>query len=305
MSLFRPNPITGDWVVLAPERSRRPNAFLEAADLQRAEECPFCPGNEEMTPPEILRVGADRWRLRLFPNKYPASSETSAFDAPGRHAAAPGHHEVLVESDDHAATIDRLPLHEMAAAVEIYRDRYASLTTRDGGYVAIFKNDGRAAGASISHIHSQIVSVPFAPGRLREEEEGFGRASCCPFCSPEAVGEAIGSGEHFRWVAPAASAMPYQQWIIPLTHSPNMSSLADPAIRELAALLGRSVAAMRRLSADLAYNWMFLNFGAPSCHWYVEIVPRLTALAGFELGTGSGIQIVDPLRAAKELSRGT
>jgi UDPglucose--hexose-1-phosphate uridylyltransferase len=303
MSRFRQNPITGDWIVLAPERSERPNAFLDDAREPGPGQCPFCPGNEGMTPPEILRVGRDPWRLRLVPNKYPAVSTGSAFEANGALAAGSGHHEVLVESHEHGITIDRVRTEDVAAAVAICRDRYAKLTEADRGHVAIFKNHGRAAGASISHIHSQILSLPFVPQRIREETAGFARAPECPLCSPSA-GDLIASGRHFRWIAPAFAASPYQQWIVPLEHAPNLGRLSDAAASELAELLQRSVRAMNGLSPELAFNWMFLNFHQPRCHWYVEIAPRLTTLAGFELGTASGIQIVDPARAARELREG-
>ena len=149
--------ITGDPILFAPERAGRPNAFGDEGIAV----CPFCPGHESMTPPEIERAG-EPWRLRVFPNKYPS---------------VPGH-EVIVESPDHHASFDRLS--NGAEAIETYVRRY--MAHDDAAAVSLFTNHGRSAGASIDHLHSQLMPLPFVPQRLARETEAFARAASCPLC---------------------------------------------------------------------------------------------------------------------------
>jgi len=150
-------PITGDPVILAPGRDERPNVYDGAP-------CPFCPGAEEQTPPEIARDG-DPWRIRVFPNRYP----------PTEHA------EVVVESANHDDVFEALSPDHARRAIEITFDRYHALASK-AAYVCIFKNHGRLAGASIPHLHSQLVGTPFVPPRPAREGEAFGRATSCMLC---------------------------------------------------------------------------------------------------------------------------
>lgn len=275
---FRRNVITGEPVLFAPERATRPHAFSrdDAAD----ERCPFCPGHESDTPPEILRLGGDPWRARVFPNKYPPIEGA----------------EVIVESPDHRARFEDLPHAE--AIAQLYIDRYRAHS--EAAYVAIFKNEGTRAGASIDHLHSQLVPLPFVPPRIARELEGFARAASCPLCT--AAEHLIAESDSFRWIAPHASSFSYQQWIVPKRHVGEMSALTGDEIAELASLLGRASSATTRLTASL--NWTFMNFPrSPAAHAYIEVLPRMTAVAGFELGTGTFVEIIDPARAAEVLRR--
>lgn len=220
-------PITGDPVILAPERSDRPNVYDGAP-------CPFCPGAEDQTPPEIARDG-DPWRIRVFPNRYP----------PTEHA------EVVVESAKHEDTFDALDSDHAQRAIEITFDRYRALAA-NAAYVCIFKNHGRLAGASIPHLHSQLVALPFLPPRVITEEEAFAKATTCPLCD---VREhlLIAESEHYRWFAPHGARFAYQQWIVPKSHE---HDLDEP--REIASLMQASARAMRSISD--AFNWTFVAF---------------------------------------------
>jgi UDPglucose--hexose-1-phosphate uridylyltransferase len=271
--VIRFHPITGEPLILAPLRAGRPNAF----DVPE-QSCPFCPGHEHETPPEVARVG-DPWRLRAFPNRYPATE----------------HHEVIVESPRHDAAFHDLPPADAEAAVLLYATRYRALRERAPA-VSVFRNHSPLGGASLPHIHSQLLGTPFIPPRVAREIEGFVRASACPLCAlPGVIIEATDS---YAWIAPHASAMPYQSWIVPRVHAPEMVPPVDAA--ELARLLVRASRACTRVRPS--YNWMFMNFAdAPRAHWYLEIFPRLAAVAGFELGSGSAINIVDPEEAARAL----
>ncbi|HVE73006.1 MAG TPA: hypothetical protein VNI54_16690 [Thermoanaerobaculia bacterium] len=263
---FRNNLLTGEPIVFAPERAARRSAFGEASD----ERCPFCPGNESDTPPEIARIG-EPWRVRAFPNKYPPTEGS----------------EVIVESSRHDGAFHDHP----EDAVRMYADRYRA--HGDAAYVALFKNEGVRAGASIAHVHSQLVPLPFVPPRIEHELRGF--ASHCPMCDPP--GHAIRETDTMRWLAPDASSFAYQQWIVPKRHVCDFSSFDDDELRDLAVLLGD---VSRKAFAD--FNWMFVNFPRhDEAHCYIDVVPRLTALAGLELGTGTFVEIIDPAAAARRL----
>ena len=271
MTEVRRNPITGDPLLVAPERAARPFA-------SESSECPFCPGHEHETPPEIARIG-EPWHARVFPNKYPAVAGA----------------EVIVESPRHE---DRFhDIAEPAAIVALYADRYRAHA--DAKSVSLFKNEGARAGASIAHVHSQLIPLPFVPPRIHAEAAGFARAGSCPLCVPE--GTIIRESEHLVWLAPAASRMAYQQWIVPRRHLGDARELTVSELAELAELLRRASKAMASI-AD-ACNWMFLDFrGESAAHFYVELFPRMTTIAGFELGSGTFVEIIDPEAAAERLT---
>ncbi len=265
--MFRAHPITGDPNVFAPERAARPGAFGD----QDSARCPFCAGHEADTPPTIIAVG-DPWRVRVFANKYPSVENA----------------EVIVESPHHDATFDQLEHAE--EIVRVYVDRYRAHA--ESAHVALFKNHGPGAGASIPHIHSQVMPLPFVPPRIAREIEAFERASRCPLCA-QIEGRVIRETSSFTWIAPAGSAMPYQQWIVPKRHFAEMSAFDDTELAELATLLQTASKAMLAL-AD-SYNWLFMNFARRgAAHCYVELFPRVTMIGGFELATGTFVQIVDP-----------
>ena len=262
------NPITGDPIIIAPERAVRPNIFREGSDR-----CPFCPGNESDTPPEIWRDG-DPWRVRIFPNKYPATDR----------------HEVIVEAAGHRATFDQLEPEHASRVVDSYVRRYHELA-RHSDYVCVFKNHGPLAGATIPHPHSQIIGTPFVPPRIVREAS----ASRCGLCVLDEV--IVEESDHYRWIAPRGSMMAYEQWIVPRRHAPEMTEGL-----ELAALLQRATRAMLTLSQS--FNWMFINFPQRhSAHWYVQLFPRLSMHAGFEFGTGSAINTVDAAETRKMMTR--
>lgn len=311
MTAFRRNPITGEPVIHAPERADRPRAFVDATDGAR---CPFCPGHEADTPPEILRVSSspraqrgvtggtapeepivavppmiprvardklhDTWTIRVVPNKYPP--------VPGA--------EVIIESGEHDATFDGIG--HAADVVRVYADRVRA--HRDAAHVALFKNEGARAGSSIPHLHSQIVPLPFLPPRVERELAGFARAGACPLCGEVAEDLVIRETNAFRWIAPHVSSMAYQQWIVPKRHVATIAEFSEGETSELAALLRAATAATRTI-AD-SFNWTFMTFPSKStAHCYVELFPRVTTIAGLELGTGTFVEIVDPVAAARRL----
>ncbi len=270
---IRTHPLTGEPILFAPDRAARPRAFGDPSETR----CPFCPGHESDTPAEIARLG-NPWRVRTFPNKYPPVDGA----------------EVVVESPRHEDLFDTIDHGE--DAVRTYIDRYRA--HESAAYVCIFKNEGPRAGASIPHLHSQVVPLPFLPPRIERESAGFARATTCPLCSPQ--GHWIAETPSFAWLAPRSSTMPYQQWIVPKRHVGEITELTGDEIRELGGLLRSASAATRAIGTS--YNWAFLNFPRQrAAHCYVELFPRLSAIAGFELGTGTFVEIIDPAAAARRL----
>lgn len=264
-------PITNDPVILAPDREARPNVYDGAP-------CPFCPGAENETPPEIARDG-DPWRIRAFANRYPPTDAA----------------EVIVESAKHDDSFDALPADHAQRVVELYFERYRALAAKSA-YVCIFKNHGRLAGASIPHLHSQLVGTPFLPLRPSREGDAFGRAADCPLCDPREH-PLIAETTHYRWIAPRGSRLAYQQWIVPKAHE---RDLIEP--HELASLLQTSVSAMRTVSDS--FNWAFVTFPHEERgHWYVELFPRTVMVAGFELGSGTFVNTIDPAVTARAFAR--
>ncbi|HEV7240247.1 MAG TPA: DUF4921 family protein [Thermoanaerobaculia bacterium] len=269
--MFRTNPLTGERVLFASNRAARPRAFGDESQ----ERCPFCPGHESDTPPELAQIG-DLWRVRVFPNKYPPIDGA----------------EVIVESPRHEESFATIEHAE--DVVRMYADRYRAHA--DAVYVSIFKNEGTRAGASIPHVHSQVVPLPFVPPRIERELEGFARG--CPLCeSPHSL---IRETDSFLWLAPFASAFAYQQWIVPKRHVHEISALDEHELRELALLLRAASASTQKITS--AFNWMLMNFPrATAAHFYVDLIPRMAAIAGFELNTGTFVEIIDPAAAARRL----
>jgi UDPglucose--hexose-1-phosphate uridylyltransferase len=211
------------------------------------------------------------WRVRAFANKFPATES----------------HEVIVESPGHDDDFGSIAHAEDAVAV--YVDRYRELS-RQSAHVTIFKNHGPMAGASISHLHSQVIGTPFVPPRIEREAAAF--AAGCAFCS-QIHGSLIRETANYRWLAPRGPMFPYEQWIVPNAHAPQ---IADPL--ELWSLLQASARAMRGVSAS--YNWIVMNFPRESnAHWYVQLFPRMSPHAGFEIGSASSLNTVDADETAR------
>ena len=280
MTSVRHNPITGDPVLFAPERSLRPNAFAH----ESVETCPFCPGNEAMTPPDVERIEKNgAWIARAFPNKYPASA----------------YHEVIVDAADHDARFQDVG--DPAGLVRLYLSRYRAMRSRSGvAYISLFKNNGPLSGASLDHIHSQLLGTPELPSRIARETAAFESARGCILCNAAARPNVIRESSRFVWFAPEASTMLYQQWIVPKRHVAEPDQLNDDEVTELAALLQSAASAMSSIAPS--YNWSFVSFPSTSRgHFYIDAFPRLTSVAGFEMGTQMFIQIVDPAKAAQRL----
>jgi UDPglucose--hexose-1-phosphate uridylyltransferase len=331
------------WVVIATERGRRPTDFAKPhAETSKNGSCPLCVGNENVTPPASMlylkdvngqitravdpKVGERprNWVIRSFFNLYPAfvppkNPQDPAVTAIFKDAClgyAVGEHEVLAESPNHNEGPADAELPQLELLVKAYIDRLAEFSSKPYvKYVQIFRNYRPEAGASLSHPHSQIVATPFIPPTIQQEQAAskafFEQNHTCFFCDllkKEAAGpRAILENEHFLVFAPYASITPLEFWILPKRHSANLLGLSDSEVSAFAETLKVSLKALKTLVNDPPYNYGFhlaINRDAQDFyHWHLEVYPKLSIWAGFELSTGIYINTVTPENAAAELKK--
>lgn len=329
MSELRKDPIVDRWVLIAESRSQRPGAFLDKSTaspactgpLKAAGGCPFCAGNEPRTPPAVYeqpdREGS--WRVRIVPNQYPAVS-VAATGIRGQANCVPavGLHEVVIESPVHAKSWAQLSLEQVTCVLRAWRDRLAE-HRQDGRWrlAFLFKNVGRESGASLDHVHSQILALPREPELIHRELQGaatlYRRHGRCAFCrliedERQAALRVVLEVPSFQATTAYAGRQPYETWVLPTEHQAAYDELADAQLAPLASVLTRILEALRRILPINAYN-VVLNTApfdtewADRYHWHFEIIPRISGLAGFELGSGEFINPISPERAAREIKR--
>lgn len=315
MSEIRRDPFSNEWVLLAPNRSRRP---LQ----QREEGCPFCPGYEERTPPEVYRYpeGEKRWQIRVIPNKYPALSsvkKTIFYQGPlYLGGSGVGEHQVIVEHRDHNLDFYDYSREHLREILMTYQISMASLfKKRAAEYVVLFKNSGTFAGATISHPHSQILSLPFTPVRSIERLKSFQRFEErkreCLMCrllleEIERREHMIDENHHFLAISPYASLHPYQIWVVPRHHSRTFLQEKHEELDSLSSILKRILLSMESVLKRPSFNMYFHvpPRGDDLYHWHLELIPRLTTMGGFEGASGVMINPVDPKKAAERLKKG-
>lgn len=320
MSELRQDPITRDWVIINPARALRPR---DGGGGDAA--CPFCRGNERLAPAPLdsIEEADGNWLVRALPNKFPVLSSppgecaVASHSGPGRWLAGRGYHEVIVESPDHTATLGSMPVEQTRRVLEMYSRRYRALAVRDPGVrqVVLFRNQGARAGTSLTHPHSQIVATPAVSPetrrRVNDEIAFFDEHGRCGLC--RVLGDERSAGERvvlesarFVSFAPYASSNPYQLQIVPRRHSPTFLEVDAEELDDLAGHLARVVAALRACVAEPHYN--LVVSGPPldvvhrsANHWFIELLPRLTTPAGFELGSRIVVNVKAPEQAASEL----
>lgn len=313
---------TGRSVFIAPRRGDRPGdtdlAVSEAGGP--ADWCPFCAGNESRTPPSLLRAPADPaspWRARIIPNRYPFVEEAAAAAA-GEACPAHGVHDVVIESPHHDTAITAIDPTTWQDGWGLVQQRLADLAGRpDLAWGTVFKNSGLRAGASLEHVHSQIVAVDFLPPAVRAEFTAAGlRADPFADLLAEAAAERRIVFEQGGLVAfvPAAARQPFETWIVPAAREPHFHAASPSRAAALAACTRRVVAQLAEVLPGVDFNWWLheaawdglLAVESPSdrWHWHLEILPRAAELAGFELGTGCHITALHPVEAAARLRDG-
>jgi UDPglucose--hexose-1-phosphate uridylyltransferase len=329
MPELRKDPIVGRWVIIATERTKRPLDFGARAEPRRGL-CPFCPGQEGMTPPELYavrpadgpgaRANAPGWRLRAFPNKFPALRVEGDLDRAGDgiydRMNGIGAHEVIVETPDHTRRFSDLSEAEIASVMTAYRERMIDLH-RDQRlkYVMLFKNHGTAAGASLDHPHSQLIALPVVPDVVSDEMKGarkyYRLKERCVFC--DIVRQELKERERlvyenpgFVVIEPYAPKFPFETWVLPRSHRPRFERCNADDFALLSNALKFSLQKLNVALDDPPYNFIlhttpFHEDDPPHYHWHLEIMPTLIQVAGFEWGSGFYINPTPPEEAAKHL----
>ncbi|HJZ62891.1 MAG TPA: galactose-1-phosphate uridylyltransferase [Candidatus Acidoferrum sp.] len=328
MPELRKDPITGRWVIISTDRGKRPMDFLRdqvvAGDPKN---CPFCPGHESKTPPELLVYGRNGggantpgWSIRVVPNKFPALKIEGELDREGEglfdKMNGVGAHEVIIEAPDHAASLATIPERSLEDVLWAYRDRMLDLKNdKRFRYVLIFKNHGESAGATVDHPHSQLIALPIVPRRVREEVDSswhyYDEKERCIFC--DIIRQEMDTGErvvaendHFITMTPYASRFPFEMWLLPKVHGSSYENNQSSMYASLSRMMKDILMRMDATLDKPAYNFMIHTSPIGEeindhYHWHVEIIPKLTKVAGFEWGTGFYINPTPPEEAARFL----
>jgi UDPglucose--hexose-1-phosphate uridylyltransferase len=321
---LRKDPIVGRWVIVAKSRAKRPHDFESSPRLRRGKFCPFCEGNEDSTPNEIIayrnpgtQPNRKGWRVRVIPNKFPALEIEGDLQKRGEGIydmmRGVGAHEVIVESPQHLVSTTQLSEDNLREVLWVYRDRLVDLK-RDHRlvYGMIFKNVGAAAGASLEHTHSQLIVTPIVPINVAEEMDGSlefynyrGRCVYCDMIQQELATEKriVLDAPGFVAFCPFASRFPFETWILPKAHSSHYENIQKNGIEELSGMMRQVIAKIEAALDQPAYNYIihtapFDTQEIRHYHWHIEIMPSLTRAAGFEWGTGFYINPVPPEEAA-------
>lgn len=339
--------LTGRTVLVAENRALRPNEFnadertLNAKEtasaigqLRDASQCPFCPGHESETPPPTFEQfdEAHHWRLRVIPNKYPAVAldrdgddtadvsralSTSPFAT--TYGSALGAHEVIIESAQHIECTGALSELELRNVLRTYAERLSHWREDERfAYGLVFKNQGQRAGASLAHLHSQLLALPAIPpaveAELAQAQGAFQQHGSCPYCrrieEERAADErVVFERDGFLAFCPFASLQPHEVWILPTVHESSFErSMPAGALERLATVLHPLIVGLESLVAGKSFN-LLLRTGPwkVDCdnwfHWRIELLPRVNSIAGLEVATGLNINPLAPERAAKDLRK--
>lgn len=323
---LRKDPITGRWVIISTERARRPLQNGNYKVERGTGFCPFCEGNESHTPPEILAyrngsaANTKGWSLRVVPNKYPALQIEGELQREGEgmfdKMTGVGAHEVIIESPLHDMTMSRLPEKNLENVFWSFRDRMIDLKQdKRLRYILIFKNEGEAAGATVEHTHSQLIALPIIPKRAAEVIAGskayFNYKERCVYCDIIHQEQADGSriieeNANFLALAPFAPRFPFETLILPKRHSAFFEDGQKHEFEQLAKMIKIVMNKIDRTLETPPYNMIiqsspFYENTADYYHWHLEIIPKLTSVAGFEWGTGFYINPTPPEEAARFL----
>jgi UDPglucose--hexose-1-phosphate uridylyltransferase len=324
---LRKDPVTGRWVIIATDRPKRPSDFTrQQVSITGSRFCPFCPGNEQRTPPEILAyrthgsANQPGWTLRVMPNKFPVLRVEGVLNrkAEGLYDKMNGigAHEVIVETPEHTHTLATMPEKRIADLFWAYRDRVLDLR-RDTRlrYILLFKNHGEAAGQVLEHSHSQLIALPVIAKRVQEKLDGarrhFEYRERCVYC--DVLSQEIDSGarvvlesDSFLVVSPYAARFPFETLLLPKNHASHAETMSPIEIEDLARVLKSTI---QKLDATLErppYNIVLhsapvQDASMPHFHWHIELIPKLTYVAGFEWGSGFYSNPTPPEESAKFL----
>ena len=328
MSELRKDPVTGRWVIISTERRKRPTDFLmESVHSAPDPNCPFDEGHEHITPRELLALGRNGggpdtpgWKLRVIPNQFPVLRVEGTLDRQGEglfdKMNGIGAHEVIIESPRHEDTLATLDEGAVEQVLWAFRERVLDLKKDQRfRYIIIFKNHGQAAGASLGHSCSQLIALPIVPREVRDEVDGskvhYDTKERCVFCDilrqeSEDGRRLIAENADMVAIAPYAPRFPFETWLLPKRHQSLFEEAPRHEYASLARLLGDILRRMNKALNVPPYN--LLIHSAPVAeragdyyHWHVEIIPKLTKVAGFEWATGFYLNPTSPEEAAEVL----
>ena len=327
MPELRKDPVLGRWIIIAKERGKRPTDFVIAEEPVLGGFCPLCPGNEKMTPNEVLTYGRDNdhnnspgWKVRVVPNKYPALVIEGELEreAEGLYDKMNGigAHEVIIESPRHDDSFADLPPEHMILVLKAFQHRIQDLEHDERfRYVLVFKNYGKAAGASLEHSHSQLVALPVLPRKIYSELAGaltyYKYKERCVYCDiihqelKQDV-RVVCRNDYFITITPFAPRTPFEMWILPIKHSSAYHQQSEEQLTALAQIFSESLCRLDACIPNVPYNFVLHTQPLRSenmnhFHWHFEIVPKLTSIAGFEWGSGFYINPMPPEEAAMYL----
>lgn len=330
MPELRQNPVTRFWVVIAKERSRRPHDFVQKklipVDVPYVATCPFCEGNEQMTPPETLAYrknglsNGPGWWVRVVPNKFAAFIPEGEMDRERQggnlfpRMDAVGHHEVIIETNRHNDNVLTMSDWQFEEVIVAYWQRYRMLHIDPRfKFIIIFKNYGLSAGTSLEHPHSQLVTTPIVPAdiRIRFDRAAYyfddtGRCVYCDLIEEEksAGKRVIYETDKFIAIHPFASQVPFETWIMPKEHSASFGLISIEDAKTFALVL-KTVLKKQYIGLNNPdYNYIIHTAPVKDeqeeyFHWHLQIMPRLTTAAGFEMGTGIYINTAIPEETAQ------
>ena len=327
MPELRKDPIMGRWVIISTERARRPSDFPHAAEVRRGTRCAFCAGQEDQTPSEVLAfrpnggtANAPGWSVRVVPNKFPALRIEGDIGRKGEGIFdmmnGVGAHEVIIESPDHDSELAGLAESQIEDILWSYHDRVHDLKKDPRfRYILIFKNHGAEAGASLEHSHSQLIALPIIPLNVSEELTGANQyyryKERCVFCDLirqeyESRARLVSENDEFITLCPFAPRFPMETWILPKRHGEAFEQLTRHEYRNLARSLRDILRRINKVLNTPPYNYVIHSAPVGDTnhsyyHWHLEIMPKLTKVAGFEWGTGFYINPMPPEDAARHL----
>lgn len=322
MPELRLNVLTREWVIIAREKSKRPEDFIKPNIKKRHPEfldtCAFCPGNEEKAPGERYRIpGEGGWTIRVVPNKFSVLTTDGGLQRSlrglQRSITGVGTHEIVIESPLHNHTTAAMPVEQIEKVLQAYRERLIeSYNDPRVEHVVVFKNSGHDSGTNIDHPLSQIVGMPVTPYDVRSRNDialrFFDDAGECLLCRMlaeelEQGARVIHASERFVAFVPYAALSPFHLWVFPRRHSGTFADIRPEELGDLAVTLKDALARIYYGLEHPDFNYV-LRSGRPSAadseylHWYLSIVPRVSTLTGFELGSGMFINPLVPEESA-------
>ncbi len=328
MSELRKDPVTGRWVIVSTDRKARASDFeRETVTVSPDPLCPFCEGHEHMTPHELMATRANGggangpgWNVRVVPNQFPVLRVEGALDRQGEGLfdmmSGIGAHEVIIESPRHDEMLAMMPEAAIDAVLWAARERIRDLKQdRRFKSIIVFKNHGASAGASMAHSHSQLIALPIVARDVREELIGaqahFQAKERCVYCDilrqeTRDGTRLVAENADMVAISPYAPRYPFETWILPRRHQSHFEDAWRHEYGALARLIGDVLRRMNQALENPPYN--LLIHSAPVSdpasehyHWHVEILPKVTKVAGFERATGCYVNPTSPEEAAEVL----